>query len=386
MNSDFWKEIPAYKDFKASFNIDAYTPFDPSWHLFVADIQGSTQVIQDGRYKDVNMVGAMSIVAVLNACPNIEIPFVFGGDGASLLVPETYVEKARLALLATKEKSKSDFSLHLRVGSISVQELSDKGIELLVAKHEISKDYKQAIFYGGGMSKADALIKGDASYCYDIPNHMPEVDFSGLECRWQDIPSPKEETLSLLVFANNPKTYNNLFAYITKHMGSYQQRNPVQEAGLHLSLSFTDLAHEAKAKAQGFKRYLLTKKLWLINILGIMLMKFDVRMDGGSWGKYKVQVSHTTDSEKFDDMLRMTFAANTHERIKLEKYLKTKHKKGELCYGMHISNRALMTCLVFERMGSQIHFVDAADGGYTMAAIGLKQQFKSLNEAIRAIV
>ena len=33
----------------------------------------------------------------------------------------------------------------------------------------------------------------------------------------------------------------------------------------------------------------------------------------------------------------------------------------------------LMTCLIFERMGSQVHFVDAADGGYAMAAVGLKK-------------
>ncbi len=376
MSTHFWKDIPAYKDFNTSFDAGTYIPFDPSWHLFIADIQGSTKAIQEGRYKDVNMVGAMSIVAVLNVCQDIEIPFVFGGDGASLLVPEAYVEQAKTALLGTKAKSEQDFGLHLRIGSIAVQALNDKGIDLLVAKHEISKDYKQAIFYGGGMSKADALIKGDASYCYDIPDDLPEVDFSGLECRWQDIPSPKEETLSLLVFADNPKTYTNLLRYIAKHMGGYTQRNPVQEKKLNLSLSFSQLAHEAKAKAKGFQRVILTKKLWLANILGIILMKLDAKLDDSSWGQYKNQVMHTTDAEKFDDILRMTFAANTQERLKLEKYLEKKHKQAELCYGMHITNRALMTCLVFERMGSQVHFVDAADGGYAMAAVGLKQQLK----------
>ena len=38
-----------------------------------------------------------------------------------------------------------------------------------------------------------------------------------------------------------------------------------------------------------------------------------------------------------------------------------------------------MTCLVFERMGSQVHFVDAADGGYAMAAVGLKKQLKNFH-------
>jgi len=381
MNTDFWKKIPSFKDFNTCFDIDAYTPFDSSWHLFIADIQGSTQAIKDGRYKDVNTIGAMSIVAVLNACPDIEIPFVFGGDGASILVPNSHFEQAKIALLGTKEKSENDFDLHLRVGAISVQALHDKGIDLLVAKHEISKDYKQAIFFGGGISQADALIKADPHYCFDSYENVPEVDYSGLECRWQDIPSPKDETISLLVTADDANEYKYLLKHMAENIGSYQQRNPVQEKKLQLSLSFAQLAHEAKAKAKGFDRYMLTKKLWLANILGIILMKLDAKLDDSSWGQYKKQVSQTTDAEKFDDILRMTFASASSDRKQLESYLNKAHQAGKLCYGIHISNRALMTCLVFERMGSQVHFVDAADGGYAMAAIGLKQQLKIKHHA-----
>lgn len=257
-----------------------------------------------------------------------------------------------------------------------MQKLNEVGVDLLVAKHEVSKDYKQAIFYGGGMRKADALIKGDASYCYELPDKVPEVDFSGLECRWQDIPSSKDETISLLVSADSPQEYRKLLDYMDRNVGSHHQRNPVQEKKLHLSLSFSQLAPEAKAKTKGFERFILTKKLWLGNILGIMLMKLDAKLGDSTWGQYKNQVMHTTDAEKFDDILRMTFAAHTNERNKLEQYLAKKHQQGKLFYGIHITNRALMTCLVFERMGSQVHFVDAADGGYAMAAVGLKKQLK----------
>ncbi|HIP06831.1 MAG TPA: DUF3095 domain-containing protein [Mariprofundaceae bacterium] len=377
MSQDFWKNIVAYKDFNSSFDIKAYTPFDPTWHLFVADIQSSTQAIKEGRYKDVNMIGAMSIVAVLNVCDDVEIPFVFGGDGASILVPNAYFEQAKLALLGTKAKSEQDFNLHLRIGSISVQELNDIGIDLLVSKHEISKDYKQASFFGGGMSKADEIIKNNPNYCYDMPKNILEANFTGLECRWQDIPSPKEETISLLVASDDANEYKELVAYMAKNIGSDQQRNPVQEKKLQLSFSFSQLAHEAKAKAQGFERFILTKKLWLANILGIILIKLDAKLEDSSWGEYKKQVTQTTDAEKLDDTLRMTLAVDSKDRRNLETYLNDKHQQGKLCYGIHITNRALMTCLVFERMGSQVHFVDAADGGYAMAAVGLKQQLKA---------
>jgi len=34
----------------------------------------------------------------------------------------------------------------------------------------------------------------------------------------------------------------------------------------------------------------------------------------------------------------------------------------------------LMTCLVFERHGQQVHFVDGADGGYAAAAKEMKKR------------
>lgn len=59
------------------------------------DIRGSTRAIEEGRYKQVNMVGAAVITAVLNACAGYEIPFVVGGDGGFAKAAEEF--KARLA-------------------------------------------------------------------------------------------------------------------------------------------------------------------------------------------------------------------------------------------------------------------------------------------------
>jgi hypothetical protein len=376
MDAEFWKKLESYKDFKNSFNLESYTLFCPSWHLFIADIQGSTKAIKEGRYKDVNLIGAMSIVAVINACKEIEIPFVFGGDGASILVPDTYVQKTKDALLATKERALEHFGLHLRVGSISVKELNSKNISLYVAKHEISKDYKQAIFHGGGISQADTLIKNNPSYCYDLPETINAVDFSGLECRWKDIPSSKEETISLLIYSNEAEHYQNLLEYISLHLGNYSQRSPVQINSLGLSFSFSQLSHEANAKSSGFKKYFFLIGIWFVNLFALFLIKFNIKLNKTQWGKYKQQITLTTDSEKFDDMLRMTCSVNTKERQQLEKYLHKQFLEKKLCYGIHVSNRALMTCLVFERMGAQVHFVDTADGGYAMAAIGIKKQLQ----------
>ncbi len=64
------------------------------WVIVIGDIEGSTEQVE-GRYKSVNLVGAAVIAAVLNALPDLDIPFVFGGDGAALVVPPTRPTRGR---------------------------------------------------------------------------------------------------------------------------------------------------------------------------------------------------------------------------------------------------------------------------------------------------
>lgn len=369
MKEDFWKELPHFENFDESFETKHYLPFDKSWYLFVADIEGSTIAIKEGRYKDVNLIGALCIVAVLNACKNIEIPFVFGGDGACILVPSSYFELTKEVLLATKKRSLENFNMKLRVGAIQVKDLYKQNISLNVAKQQVSKDYFQALFQGGGMSKADFLIKNNAKYRFEDSDLSYEADFTGLECRWQDIPSSKDETISLLVYAKDIQTYKEVLNYINQHLGKHSQRQPVQESTLSLSFSPTQLYHEANAKYKGFAKYKFLTHIFFMNIIGCILMRFNLKTQDTQWGEYKEQVTLTTDCEKFDDMLRMICSVSKKERLALDTYLNQAYEAKKVCYGIHVSNRALMTCLVFERMGSQVHFIDAADGGLSLIHI-----------------
>jgi len=48
-------------------------------------------------------------------------------------------------------------------------------------------------------------------------------------------------------------------------------------------------------------------------------------------------------------------------------------ERGEIVYGLHRADSALMTCLVFSlEKAEHIHFVDGSDGGFTSAAKNLK--------------
>jgi hypothetical protein len=58
-----FQEIPVFRSFN-DLTADAHYRLIPEdWWVVVADIEGSTQAIEAGRYKDVNTVGAACIVA-----------------------------------------------------------------------------------------------------------------------------------------------------------------------------------------------------------------------------------------------------------------------------------------------------------------------------------
>lgn len=169
-----------------------------------SDVKNSTQAIQNGRYKDVNLVGASVIIALLNSAGKIDIPFVFGGDGASILLPPSLLESAKAGLLAAGKMAKSKFGLDLRLGLVPVQTIIEANYQISVAKLRLSESYKQAMFTGGGLAYAERLLKEPAtSHLYNLADEdiTPQADFKGLECRWQPILSPYGETISLIVLA-----------------------------------------------------------------------------------------------------------------------------------------------------------------------------------------
>ncbi|MBD0300821.1 MAG: DUF3095 family protein, partial [Tolypothrix sp. T3-bin4] len=79
----FYARLPVSRRFIELTNSRNFKSVPRDWYILISDIVGSTKAIETGRYKDVNLLGACSIIAVLNIAGEIEIPFVFGGDGAA---------------------------------------------------------------------------------------------------------------------------------------------------------------------------------------------------------------------------------------------------------------------------------------------------------------
>lgn len=388
-NTDnFYAELPTLEEFSNITYIENFQKVPDDWLVIITDIVGSTKAIQAGRYKDVNLLGACSIIVILNLVDKLEIPFVFGGDGASMLIPSKFAFEAEQALSAVEKMARDEFNLEMRTGIVPMSEISPV-YDILISKLRISENYSQAILRGGGISYATDLIKNVATRdLYSPKNNHPNAiaDFSGLECRWRDIPSRHEEILSLIVMVTAPSqsqidsSYREVIKQIERIYGGDADCHPVTCSNLQLAFRAKSLSSESRVFANSdswLKQHLYIWKLRCINLLGVILMKFNLKIDGFNWGDYKQIVTESTDFKKFDDVLRMVISGTSKQRDRLIDALDKKFKEGRLVYGCHISDRALMTCLVFERDGRQVHFIDGADGGYAIAAADMKERMKS---------
>ena len=383
MTTDFYALLPAVDDFAALTDPQRYTDVPPDWHVVIADVEGAAEAVEAGRCRAVNFVGAAAIAALLNAAGGTDVPFVFGGDGATLLVPDALVPATGAALRSLQTKAISEFGLRLRIGLVPVADVYAAGYAVQIARYRASTDYAQAVFLGGGLAWAERQLSDPergARYRLDPYGPHPRVDFSGLECRWDPVPSPHGETVTLLVAADDAEAHRTVLTSVERIYGPDEERRPVAPEQLRPSLSLRRLAAmepRLRARTSRWRRATYTLRLWLRQVLLALALRFGV-VTGGRWRDDPGQVSAATDHQKLGGGLRMVLAGTSEQRRALVAELEARYQEGELAYGLHVSDSAVIMGLVHERLGRQVHFVDGAGGGYTWAAKDLERRLRVL--------
>lgn len=349
--------------------------------LACADIRGSTQAIAEGRYKEVNLAGAACITAVLNACGRAELPFIFGGDGAVLLLRAEDHAPARAALAGTVHMVREALRLELRAGLVRLADLRAAGAELRVGRVRMSDGFRQAAFLGGATSLAEQWLKaGDARVDLIAASRRDHAaDFTGLECRWRGVRPSQGVVVALIVEARAPDettrraTLAAILEEVQAILGGAAERRPVAAETLNLSLAEEDLAGEARATSGKLKPSWPHRwRVRLETAVGRFIMARGLRVFGTDWGRYKADVAANTDFEKLDDALRMVVASSPEALARLRVRLDAAEAEGRIWYGLEASAECRMTCLVFVRGREHFHFVDGAEGGYAAAASALK--------------
>jgi len=372
----FFSQIPVFEQFEGVTDLGNYRPLPDDWVLVTGDIVDSTGAIKAGSYKSVNMAGASIISAVLNAIGSQDLPFVFGGDGATVAVPPSGIEKARAAIAAVRTWADEELALSLRGAIVPLKDIRAEGLDVLVARFKVSDHASYAMFAGGGASWAEARMKeGQFSVAAAPPTSRP--DLNGLSCRWSPIPSRHGEIVSIIAVpgpARDAAAFRELINGIVAIAASEERGgHPVPAEGPKPGLTRAGLELEARARAPKGQRFKAKLQAIMQYILGNGLAYFDKKLGDFDGRRYKSDVSDNSDFRKFDDGLKMTVDVDGTRLAMIEQRLEKAAQSAICRYGIHRQDSALMTCFVVNPMQrDHMHFIDGASGGYALAAAQLK--------------
>lgn len=379
---NFYSKLPAFKNFKGIASDQNYAPAPDDWWVFVADVTNSTVAVEQGRYKDVNTIGAAAIVVAHEVMGDQLFPFVFGGDGATMVVPPEFVGELSCSLIGLKELAKSRFDLDLRIGKVQVAEIIERGAKVNVGKMSLAGAKSMSIFSGGGLAMADKLIK-EQTDDYAVTGKAQTKNLKRLSCRWNPIPSRSGRMVSLVVSATKPHGMNVIAEFVDYldeiYAGDSANSNPISLEHMSYNTVQECVEHEKRFHAsvwstRYFLRYLeILAAVWIFR-LNMPAIVFDS-------DAYAQSLNSHSDYRKFDDTLKMTIDCSTEQLEKIKSYLAAKREEGKLLYGLHDADAALMTCFVNGLgEGEHIHFIDGMDGGYFAASV----QHKALNQSHQA--
>ncbi len=379
--ANFYGNLRGFSDFSELNNEAYYTDIPDDWYVIISDIKGSTRAIEEGRYKEVNTLGAASISVLQKALGTFHFPFVFGGDGATALLHESDIERVKMALLGLKSMAKSQFRMNLRVGFVSVRDIYKTDKKIQVAKFFLNPKKSIAMLRGGGLAYADDLIKSDpVTYCLD-QDRNPLQELSGLSCRWQPIKSTRGQIVTLLVFPTTQgsqgvlkKVLDDLNKIFDNDMS---KTCPIRNNSLRYKSVTQCIRDEWKYNTDHTSKSFLHRFVTILICVWAYKWNLPIFFDKKN---YKDSLESHSDYRKFDDILRMVIDCTSEEMGKIQDLLENLHNEGSICYGLHLSQESLMTCLVENiQQGGHIHFIDGGDGGYAMAAKDLKIQMRAMN-------
>lgn len=383
---NFYRDLPVLEAFAEATEARMHVDLPADWWIVIADVAGSTQAIEHGAYKKVNTVGVACIAAVANVDRAVDLPFVFGGDGATFAIPERLRERAIIALRGAQRLAREGFGLNLRVGLLRVSDLLEQGYWVRLARVRLSPYVTQPVLSGRGWEEAERRVKqADAGDVLRVQESdgPGEANFEGFECRWQGVPSFNGHKLSLLVMATgadadaNHATYQRVLQRIASLYGEVAQYHPLRAERLQLTFQPRQLLHEwhvRSGRLAWWRRGGYFLRMLLQNLAGVVLFAGSMDTEAVQWSRYRQDLVENSDFRKFDCMLRMLIDGNEAQAEQLQLFLDDEYHRGRLAYGLHKSREALVTCIVQSYNGRHLHFVDGSDGGYALAARDLKRR------------
>ncbi len=359
--------------FADALNPANYVSVPDGWFVAVGDVIQSTSAIAAGRYKDVNLAGAATIVGILNACPGRELPYAFGGDGGVVLIPPDLAAQARSALAGVQQIARNALALDIRCALVPLSAIRAQSRDVRVAYQTLGPARKLAMMAGGGIDCAETLCKSQAGAPFVVAADATtaDADLSGLSCRWQPLLSRRGVMLTAIVRAkDDAATLAPAYARVYDDIQHATSRDVCPVALSNLRSTWPP---RGAGRERAFGRTLF--EVYGQSLLGLISEKTGLTIGGFNGQAYVNALASHSDYRKYADSLRMVIDCSTREADGIESILRDSKAAGLIDFGLHRASSALMTCFVSSTDdGGHVHFIDGADGGYAMAAQELKSQ------------
>lgn len=387
----FYDDLPELQRFDEIFSALNYHDAPKDWIIIVTDVVNSTEAIAAGKYKQVNIAGVVGLAVASNVVGHLRFPFTFGGDGVTLLLSPSLAEPVIAHLRDLKATIQQSFGLELRVGSLSVSDVVVPERPVRVAKLRVSEKYTQAVFDGAGVAYAEELIKsgtglesgGAQSEGAEPSTRAAKADTSGFSCRWREIPSGPGEVVALIVDAcdTDPELRERAIRQVSEavrvSLGEEEMYHPVATGLQQQIQTREEIDNEALVHTRGRHGFVLALQRLSISIQ-IIVVNIAVRLKLPLSNSHKTfsqvhrdNITHA-DFRKYDGRLKMVLACSPEGRNALVQRLDEMEQAGQILYGIHVANHALITCIMHLRTPDEVHFIDGGDGGYTLAAAQIK--------------
>lgn len=357
-------------DFADTLEPGNYVRVPEGWLLAVSDVVASTAAIAAGRYKDVNLAGAATIVGILNACRGRELPFAFGGDGGVVLIPPELRGTAHTALQGARQIARSALALDMRCALVPLAAIREQGADVKLAYHALHSGRRLAMLSGGGIDCAEALCKSaeGAPFAVDADGDTSDADLTGLSCRWQPLSARNGVMLTAIIRAKDASPLPRVYREIYDRVQAVIKHDACPVATSNLRSTWPPRGAD-RERALGRTLF----EVYGQSLLAKVSETTGVTIGGFSGRAYARALPAHSDYRKFADSLRMVVDCTIREADAIEALLRASKAAGAIEFGLHRASSALMTCFVSNTDdGGHVHFIDGADGGYALAAQHLR--------------
>lgn len=363
-------DAPVVSDFAEALEPSNYVGVPGDWLIAVGDVVGSTGAIAAGRYKDVNLAGAATIVGIRNACPGRPLPFAFGGDGGIVLVPPDLETAARNALKGIQKIARAALALDMRCALVPVEAVRRAGFDVSLAYQTLHAGRTLAMLSGGGIDHAETLCKSaeGAAFAVTADQATADADLSGLSCRWQPLRARNGVMLTAIVRAAGTAALAPIYRELYTRIRAATSKDHCPVALANVKAGWPP---RGANRERAFGRTLF--EVYGQSLLALVSQATGTTIGGFDGRAYARALPAHSDYRKYADSLRMVVDCSHAEADAIEALLAESKAAGAIVFGTHRASEALMTCFVSNTDdGGHVHFVDGADGGYALAAQQLR--------------